>query len=222
MSDGAGQAIVAYASIKRRSKVGTGECFDLANEALKHAGAKTASDFSAVTDDADYIWGSPVPLASVQPGDVLQYRDYVQKRSVEIKTTLNLPDGSTLDLSESSFTELKRQHHTSIVTSQAARDLVTVIEQNVDRGGGVPEKLVDVGEIYVNSRPRSTAQSKKQIRLDVAWAEKTKKLYRDLKDKTYIDAVVKKNLGKTVNADVETTETVEVRGILKAYRPQTR
>jgi hypothetical protein len=202
--------------------VGTGECFDLANQALKNAGAKSASDFGTVTPDADYVWGSTVQLAAIRPGDVLQYRNYVQTRTVEVKTTINLPDGGTLDLSEETSVELKRPHHTSIVASPAAKDLVKVVEQNVDRGRGSLEKLVDVGEIYLKSQPSSTTSSKKAIQLDLAWAEKTKKLYRDPKDKKYIDDIVRKNLGKSVNADVKTTETVEVQGTLKAYRPQIR
>lgn len=81
------------------------------------------------------------------------------------------------------------------------------------------EKLADVGEIYLNSQPSSTTSSTKAIQLDLAWAEKTKKLYRDPKDKKYTDDIVKKNLGKSVNADVKTTETVEMQGTLKSGTP---
>jgi hypothetical protein len=74
--------IVAYAQQKSGTRVGNGECFTLADKALKGAGAKSAADFGTVTRDADYKWGSTVPLTDLQPGDIIQFRGYRYDREV--------------------------------------------------------------------------------------------------------------------------------------------
>ena len=68
--------IVAFATRNIGSKVGEGECYDLANEALKEAGAKRAKDFGKITKTADYVWGDLVATAMVQPGDILQFSNF--------------------------------------------------------------------------------------------------------------------------------------------------
>jgi len=42
--------------------VGRGECYDLADHALKHAGAKSAPDYGKINHDGDYRWGKAVNL----------------------------------------------------------------------------------------------------------------------------------------------------------------
>jgi hypothetical protein len=39
-------------------------------------GAKVAADYGSITPDADHIWAPSVTLAQLQPGDVIQFRDY--------------------------------------------------------------------------------------------------------------------------------------------------
>src|SRR5262245_46348001 len=106
---GIADRILGYAQRKRGAKAGHGECFTFADAALSSAGAKSASDFDTVTPDADYVWGSSVTLTNLQPGDVIQMRDYRFDRDVEV----NNPDGS--GTSNSDFEE--RLHHTAIVES---------------------------------------------------------------------------------------------------------
>ena len=54
------QKIVLWAKGKLGKKVGRGECWDLAEQALKQAGAQTSNDLGPVGDDTDYIWGEKV------------------------------------------------------------------------------------------------------------------------------------------------------------------
>src|ERR1041385_8863425 len=72
--------IVSYARRNRGERVGDGECYTLVNRALSAADAKTARDHGPVSPDADYIWGTSVALADLQPGDVIQFRDYTYER----------------------------------------------------------------------------------------------------------------------------------------------
>jgi len=126
---GIADRIVGFARRKRGDKVGNGECFTFADTALSTAGAKSASDYGTVTPDADYVWGSAVSLKDLQPGDVIQMRDYRFDREVEV----NNPDGS--GSSDSDFGE--RPHHTAIVESVDGNGAVTVLEQNAPKGSAV-------------------------------------------------------------------------------------
>jgi len=220
MSGEIGPKVVEYAQAKRRTKVGSGECFDLADAALKDSGAKTAYDFGEVTADADYVWGTSVPLTSVRAGDVIQYRNYTLKKTQEIATSYTFPDGSTLDVSESAEASVGRPHHTAIATGVPAGGALRVIEQNVERavGRGL-EKLVDDGEIYIQSMPKKTTTKRETVRIDAAWGVKLKKVV-GAKNAAAIDAIVKKNNGKSATADVTTDETITVTGTLTAYRAQ--
>jgi hypothetical protein len=215
-----GPKIVEFARSKRRTKVGSGECFDLAVAALKETASKTAYDFGDVTADADYTWGTEVALSAVQAGDVIQYRDYTLKKTQEIETSYTFPDGATLAVSDSTESSLGRPHHTAIATGAPSGGALKVIEQNVERtvGRGL-EKLVDDGEIYIQAPPTKTTTRKETVRIDVAWGVKMKKLVGP-KNAAAIDAIVKKNLGKSATADITTNETIAIGGTLKAYRAQ--
>ena len=215
-----GPRIVEFARSKRRTKVGTGECFDLAVEALKNASSKTAYDFGEVTGDADYVWGTEIPLASVQAGDIIQYRDYTLDKEQNIETAYTFADGSTITVTEKKTSTLGRPHHTAIATGTPASGTLKVIEQNVERvvGRGL-EKLVDDGEIVISAIPDKTTTKKETVRIDVAWGVKMKRLV-GAKNAAAIDAIVKKNLGKNASADVTIVESTTIGGTLKAYRAQ--
>src|SRR6476659_9409471 len=75
-SAGVADRIVGFAKRQRGNRVGNGECFTFADRALSGSGARSAGDFGSVTPDADYVWGSTVALNELQPGDVIQLRDY--------------------------------------------------------------------------------------------------------------------------------------------------
>lgn len=120
--------IVAYARHRLAQRVGDGECYTLANRALGNAVARTAADYGEVTPNADYVWGSPVTLSDLRPGDVIQLRNYQYERTVDV----NNPDGSG-----STNTVLQeRPHHTAIV-QRVEGSVVTVLEQNAPDGSPV-------------------------------------------------------------------------------------
>ena len=117
-----GQKAEAYASSKSGQQVGDGECFALADRALRHARARSADDYGTILPDADYVWGALVNLADVRPGDVVQFRDYRYDREVETRNA----DGSIVTTTD--FQE--RRHHTTIVERVDGNGAITVLEQN--------------------------------------------------------------------------------------------
>jgi hypothetical protein len=120
--------IVGYAQRQRGTRVGDGECFTLADRALRAAHAKSARDFGSVTPDADYVWGTSVTLADLKAGDVIQFRDYSYKR---VDVTEDEHATRTTEHIE------ERPHHTAIVQSVDGNGAVTVLEQNAPEGSSV-------------------------------------------------------------------------------------
>ena len=123
------QDVLAFASTKLGQTVGGGECYDLANRALQAANARTASDYGEITPDADYEWGHGVMLSSVQPGDIIQFRDYHYR--------IEYDDG---------WEEETRPHHTAIVASVGTNGAIMVYEQNV--GSGSSRRTVQHNQLY--------------------------------------------------------------------------
>ena len=82
--------VLAFARQRIGQVQGDGECFTLADDALRNAGAKSAADFGKVGPDIDYVWGQAVTRAGLQPGDIIQMRDY----RADITTDTDNPDGS--------------------------------------------------------------------------------------------------------------------------------
>jgi hypothetical protein len=120
--------IVGYARKNRSHRVGDGECYTLANRALNAAGAKRASDYGTVTPDADYVWGTSVTLSELQPGDVIQFRNYSYEREIVIERS---------DETVTRQDAQDRPHHTAIVQSVDGNGAVTVWEQNAPDGSPV-------------------------------------------------------------------------------------
>ncbi len=120
--------VVSFARRQRGDRVGDGQCFALAHRALRAAGAKSAADYGEVTPDADYVWGASVALSALQPGDVIQFRNY--QADVEIVT-------ETSNATTTRTEEHTRPHHTAIVESVGGNGLVTVLEQNAPEGSPV-------------------------------------------------------------------------------------
>lgn len=123
------QEVMAYATQRMGTRHGNGECFTLADDALKKAGAKSAADFGTVTEDADYVWGTAVKLGDVKPGDLIQFRNYQYVRT--IKTTN--ADGSWSEKDEKEG----RPHHTAIVEQVNGDGSIVVLEQNARKGDPV-------------------------------------------------------------------------------------
>jgi hypothetical protein len=130
-----GQKVVTFAAGKQGRQIGRGECYDLADQALAHAGAKSAPSYGEITDDADYQWGRPIELKDVQPGDILQLRDH--KITIRTDTTVKkvFANGSSEEFDKWNEQDFKRGHHTAIVDVNKGNGVLEVYEQNVKPGG---------------------------------------------------------------------------------------
>jgi hypothetical protein len=123
------QKVVVWVQGQLRKTVGKGECWDLAEQALKQAGAQTSNDLGPVEQDTDYIWGAPInDVKDVGPGDILQFRDHVV--TTTIKTEYTFSDGS--GLVETTEETAERGHHTAIVNGKLDGDgAVKTFDQHV-------------------------------------------------------------------------------------------
>jgi hypothetical protein len=135
--------VVRFARDNVGRSVGSGECFDLVDQALRNAGAKSAADFGTVTPNADYVWGSSVGLANVRPGDIIQFRNYRYDRTIETDT------GTDTDFQE-------RPHHTAIVDRIDGGGAITVLEQNVPDGSPGQRSQLFFSSVSANSAGRRT------------------------------------------------------------------
>lgn len=127
-----------YATDKHGRRFGEGVCWDLGEEALKKNGAQTSNDLGIVGDDADYIWGDPIALKNVEPGDVLQLRDHVVTTTTV--TTYEFLDGSRWEETKERFA--KREHHTAIANRLMDKNgAIWTLEQHVKPKGDVVQYL---------------------------------------------------------------------------------
>jgi hypothetical protein len=123
-----GDQIAGYARGRMGASDGDGQCFALADNALKNAKAKSAADFGKITPNADYVWGSEVTLSQLQPGDIIQFRNYRYDRTIVTKTS----DETRTDTNFET-----RPHHTAIVESVGTDGALVVLEQNAPEGSPV-------------------------------------------------------------------------------------
>lgn len=154
MSETTSQKVVNWARAQSGKQVGKGECWDLADQALKQAGAQSSADLGPMDADANYVWGDEVKdLKDVQPGDVLQFRDFTITTTVETETTY--PDGSSsTSTNERSF---DRPHHTAVVSEVGSGGVLKILEQNVAPGG----KKVQLNTLHSKDVPAGTSTSMK-------------------------------------------------------------
>jgi hypothetical protein len=141
--------IIGFAARRRGQRVGDGECFTLADRALRAAGARSAADYGSVTPDADYVWGTSIALSELQPGDVIQLRRYRYDRTTVTETR----DGET---TSEDFQE--RPHHTVIVERIEGNGAVTVLEQNAPPGSPVVRS-----QLFFASGTRTSGKTKTTI-----------------------------------------------------------
>ena len=112
--------VLSFANQQTGQLVGNGQCWDLAEEALMAASAKTSNDIMGwknVTATADYKWGTLINKNDLMPGDIIQFRNY--------KYTMDSGESQT------------RPHHTAIVSAVWYYGTIDVIEQNVPKGSAV-------------------------------------------------------------------------------------
>lgn len=143
------QQVVNWARGKIGQHVGSGECWDLADRALRGAGASSSTTTGA---QDDYFWGTEVALTNAVPGDILQFRNYVV--TTKTTTAATFADGSGYVDTQDSLAE--RPHHTAIVEAVTPRALV-VPEQHVKPlGPRVQKHSVPI----VGSGPTTTTTNK--------------------------------------------------------------
>jgi hypothetical protein len=127
------EKVIQFCKDHRGKQVGGGQCTDLAEAALKHADAKPRTAFKDNPGQGDYVWGELVyalemkddtrkeskdPKRTIQPGDVIQYRDATFKGK---------------DLRGFENYEAACPHHTAVVLEvMKAPNVLAVLEQNVD------------------------------------------------------------------------------------------
>ena len=125
--------VVKFCKNNLGKEVGSGECYDLAAAALQYADAKPQNGSEDSPNAGDYVWGklvyalettdgsqkeTKVPKMSVQPGDVIQFRDAKF-------------EGKNLRGFETYFTIFP--HHTAVVSEVGKADeVLTALEQNVN------------------------------------------------------------------------------------------
>ncbi len=129
MAKNLNQSVLIWTLGKVGQRVGNGESHALADIALQKAGARSLVDFGLTGDDDDLIWGFEIPSPKdALPGDILQYRDYLQRT---IASTQSLFKGD-VDFLSDSVTEAVIDHelHTSIVKTNPGNGILTVLEQN--------------------------------------------------------------------------------------------
>ena len=139
--------IVGYARRQQGSRIGKGECFDLVDTALRGASAKSAADYGKISRDADYTWGTPVTLAGLQAGDVIQFRNYSYDSTVVTKTDKAT---TTEEVGQD------RPHHSAIVESVGDDGAVTVLEQNAPDGSPVTRTVLYFKDSKTTSGQKTT------------------------------------------------------------------
>jgi hypothetical protein len=124
-----GQRAIDWLLPQRGQPVGGGECSHMVENALAAVGAVPFWQLGPTGLDADYVWGTLVTefrpgsdlsvLASVQPGDVIQYRDFTSPTATA-------------------------GHHTSMVRSNDGNGRFTLLEQNWNGHRFVEQNTLDV------------------------------------------------------------------------------
>jgi len=150
------QKVVVWARGKLGHKIGSGQCWDLGEQALKQASAQTSNDLGPVGADTDYIWGDPISnISKIEPGDILQIRDHLVTTKTKIEYVFK--DGSTE--TETSERTAKRGHHTAIVNGKLdANGGVRTLEQHVMPRGDVVQNMY----LYTRNVPTAVTKSTEQ------------------------------------------------------------
>ncbi|HVP52319.1 MAG TPA: hypothetical protein VMT05_09435 [Terriglobales bacterium] len=173
--------------------VGSGQCYDLADQVLRDAGAKSAPNYGKVTksEQQNYQWGTkPIDPKDVKPGDVVQFRDHEITIRHVTKTTKTLPGGgksvSTSEKDESHW----RGQHTGIVLSKNADGSLNVAEQHV--------------------KDPSTGKLSETVRQNKVYTEDTVEKHTP---KHYTEK-------GGIEVEEQTTDTITVKGTIWPYRPE--
>ena len=153
------QKVIQWAGGQVGKRIGAGECWDLADKALRQAGARSSADFGPMGADADYVWGTEVALKDALPGDILQYRDYVMTTTTITEVMFADDSGWTSDTEQT----VERPHHTAILQKNPGNGAITVLEQN---HLGNKEKVRATSMRWKDAPPKETRTRKPMKRED--------------------------------------------------------
>ncbi len=107
------------------------ECYDMVDKMLQDIGAQSVPELMKKWGgDTDYVWGTPVKLEAVQPGDILQIRNSQVNRVVTTRYKV-VRKGETAPQGATVTTEMYRGHHTSVVIAKNPDGSLQVMEQHV-------------------------------------------------------------------------------------------
>jgi hypothetical protein len=112
-----------------------GECWTLMEDAVVGAGGTSSRTLTPrFSASASFVWGNAVAVASLQPGDVMQFSGYSWTETTN--TDVTNPDGS--GSTDETFDTKGRgdPQHSAMVVRVEAVGVVEVIEQNVPRTTG--------------------------------------------------------------------------------------
>jgi hypothetical protein len=134
------QKVLQFARAKVDQQVGTGECWDLAEDAVTQAGGESSKTLTGVKgkafESADYKWGTEVKLDTAQPGDILQFKGHEFKETTQ----------------GGGWKSQTRGHHTAIVEKNFGDGRLLILEQHVRPEGATEvSKKVQQREIFVKN-----------------------------------------------------------------------
>ncbi len=113
------EEIATFARQNLNNRIGRGECWDLAEQALRAAGTRRPNP-----DDL-YVWGDSIQMTQMQSGDILQFENFRYDLRIETSN----PDGSSSQ--STSFGTRGRPNHTAIIAGVGSHGSVQIWEQNV-------------------------------------------------------------------------------------------
>jgi hypothetical protein len=175
--------------------VGSGECADLADQALTMNGCKGVRDFLKETIGNDYVWGTEIDLKLVAPGDVLQFCDHVVSTASTIKIVETGAKGTSITTQGPETNSRTRGHHTAIVSENCLNGQLIIVEQNV-QDAQTKKTIPFVQRSLLYTQDASTTWKTTEPRADPT--------------------------GGVLTVETTTAITVTVRGWIRAYRPQTK
>lgn len=108
-----GANIVSFLQTRLRQTIGRGECWDAAEAAIRSVSARRPNAGQL------YVWGTVVLPSALQPGDVLQFSNFV--------STVTAESATSIDTAE---IMLGTPRHTAIVSSVNIDGSVNLLHQN--------------------------------------------------------------------------------------------
>jgi hypothetical protein len=133
------QKVLQFARARMGKQVGNGECWTLAADALKAAGARRPGTGGVGV----YVFGKQINRGALQPGDVIQFEN--------VRFERRGPDGSR------SWNEFA--HHTALVAGVRG-NRITLLHQNVNGNRTVQTGTIDMADFqsgtmrYYRPQPR--------------------------------------------------------------------